>query len=366
MIPVNRPLIHSADINLVSDQLSDGWVSSESKIVRAFEDRFAALHNTTYALAVSNGTAAIDVAVALLGIGTDDEVIISTFTIISCVSEVLKRGATPVFLDCESDFNVKAESVISAVTAKTKAVIIPHIYGLGSDIENIYNFCKSRGIVVIEDNAQAIGQVVAGSVVGKFCDISVYSFYPNKHITTGEGGMLCTQSSDFYERAVFFHNLCFNQTSRFVHEELGWNYRMTAMQAALGYSQLDKLNEHVEHKVGLAELYNQGLQGDKLILPDQKNQVSDNWYWAYPVLCKDATELARLKEVLSNHNIGSRPMFYPLHLQPVLKSHNFSGDQNPSRALDIYERGLYLPIGAGIKRTEVSTVISVIQDYYYD
>ena len=361
MIPVSKPAISQQDIMSVHNQMTTGWISSESPVIHEFERQFAYLHNCKYGVAVSNGTAALDIAVAITGVSKGDEVVIATFTIISCMSEVLRRGAVPIFVDCGSDYNVSFTDVQQKITPKTKVVIIPHIFGLGSEIKQIFNYCRGRNIVVIEDCAQAIGQEVNDATVGTYSDMSVYSFYPNKHITTGEGGMICTNTENYNVAAQSFRNLCFIKERRFVHEDIGWNYRMTGLQAALGLSQLANISTVVNKKRELANIYNREFLDSPIQCPEHQNKNSLNWYWVYPVVFPDTKIKTNITSVLDQHKIGWRPFFYPLNLQPVLKNYDFSINNDCPNSLSVYERGIYIPLYADLLTSDIIRIAHLIK-----
>ena len=234
-IPVNEPLLDGNEAKYLKECIETGWISSEGPFVERFENEFSKSVNRKFATSVSSGTAALDVAVRSLGIGPGDEVIIPTFTIISCASAVINVGAKPVLVDCDPiTWNMRCEDIANKITPDTKAIMIVHIYGLPVDIDPILDLAKENNLKIIEDAAEMHGQTYKGKPCGSFGDISIFSFYPNKHITTGEGGMVVTDQKEIHERANAFRNLCFQEGKRFVHEEIGFNYRMTNLQAAIG------------------------------------------------------------------------------------------------------------------------------------
>ncbi|OJU10820.1 MAG: aminotransferase DegT, partial [Alphaproteobacteria bacterium 64-11] len=246
MIPVNEPVIGARERELVLQCLDTGWISSDGPFVGQFEQRFAQEVGRRHAIAVMNGSAALDAAVAALDLKRGDEVVMPTFTIISCITAVLTAGAVPVPVDCDPvTWNATPEAILAAVTPKTKAIMAVHIYGLPMDMDPILTFAKERGIAVIEDAAEAHGLTYKGRPCGSLGDVSTFSFYPNKHITTGEGGMIVTDSDAIAEKCRSLRNLGFNPKRRFVHDELGWNFRMTNLQAALGLGQIERLSDNI-------------------------------------------------------------------------------------------------------------------------
>mgnify|MGYP006076975861 FL=1 len=243
MIPVNTPLLSGNELKYLTECIETGWISSEGPFIKQFEEKFAAYIGRQEGIAVSNGSGALDIAVQALKIGSGDEVIMPTFTIISPAQSVVTAGATPVLVDSDPiTWNMDVAQIEQKITKKTKAILVVHIYGLPVDMDPILELCKKYGLYLIEDAAEVHGQTYNGKKCGSFGDISIFSFYPNKHITTGEGGMIMVDDPELAERCRKLRNLAFEtQGRRFVHHELGWNYRMTNMQAALGLAQLEKI-----------------------------------------------------------------------------------------------------------------------------
>ena len=262
MIPVNEPLLNGNEKKYLLECIETGWISSEGPFIKQFEKKFSDRVERKHGIAVTNGTAALDAAVEALGIGSGDEVIMPTFTIISCIGQIIRSGATPVLVDSDAEtWNMDVTQIEAKITTRTKAIMIVHIYGLPVDMDPVLEIAKRHGLKVIEDAAQMIGQTYRGEPCGSFGDISTFSFYPNKHITTGEGGMVVTNDDQLSEDCCSLRNLCFQPEKRFVHERLGWNLRMTNMQAALGLAQLEQLEEVVERKRHMGNLYNELLSG---------------------------------------------------------------------------------------------------------
>ena len=248
-ILVNEPLLNGNEKKYLNECIDSGWISSEGPFVKKFEIEFAAKMGRKYGIAVTNGTAAIDLAIEALDIGPGDEVIMPSFTIISCVMQVVRSGATPVFVDSEPDtWNMDVQQIESKISTRTKAIMAVHIYGLPVDLSILLPLCDKYGLKLIEDSAEMIGQTYNGRPCGSFGDISTVSFYPNKHITTGEGGMILTDDENLANICRELRNLCFKPNKRFVHDRLGWNVRMTNLQAAVGLAQLERLDEFLIKK----------------------------------------------------------------------------------------------------------------------
>lgn len=365
-IPVNTPLLSGNEKKYLSECIETSWISSEGPFVRAFEQKFAANIGRKHAIAVANGTAAVDVAVKALGIGAGDEVILPTFTIISCIHEIYRSGATPVFVDCLADtWNMDVTSVEGKITPRTKAIMVVHLYGLPVDMDPILALAKKYGLKIIEDAAQAHGLMYKGKQCGTFGDVSTFSFYPNKHITTGEGGMVVTNDDELAARSESLRNLCFQPEKRFVHEELGWNYRMSNIQAALGVAQLEVFDAHIERKHEIGEKYQKhfcGLPGFQL--PVSTTDYALNVYWIFGMIVEehqpfDANDVI---ELLRKKGIGTRPFFYPLHQQPVFLKEGLFRHCSYPVAERISRKGFYIPSGLGISNEDIDYVAKSVWD----
>lgn len=322
-IPVNEPLFKGNEKKYLNECINSGWISSDGPFVKRFEDEFASKIGRKYGIAVTNGTSAIDIAIEALNIGFGDEVILPTFTIISTILQVVRSGAKPVLVDCDPyTWNMNVDHIELKITSKTKAIIIVHIYGLPVDIDPINDLCKKHKLKLIEDAAEVIGQTYRNIYCGSFGDISTVSFYANKHITCGEGGMVLTDDKNLANECRKLRNLCFKNGKRFIHEKLGWNYRMTNLQAAVGLAQLEQLDNFVKKKRYIGELYSEKLSVLKNVqLPLAKTEYATNIYWVYGIVLKSNFRL-NAKEVMKkliHQGIGCRPFFYPMHLQPVFK-----------------------------------------------
>ena len=300
-----------------------------------------------YAFAVSNGSAALELAVQAVGIGRGDEVIMPTFTIISCALAVVRAGATPIYVDADPHtWNMKVEDIEPLITERTKAIMAVHIYGIAVDMDPLLEIAKKYKLKVIEDAAEVIGQTYKGQPCGSFGDISTLSFYPNKHITTGEGGMVLVNDDELAERCQSLRNLCFGKTDRFVHEELGWNFRMSNLQAAVGVAQLERLSQTLEKKREVGRLYHQHLEGCKsFTLPLRQTPYCENIYWVFGIISKDKSKDAKWwMNKLAEQGIGTRPFFYPMHMQPALQNCAQIMGKFPISEM-IANYGLYLPSG---------------------
>ena len=354
IIPVNRPLLNGNEKNYVIQAIDSGWVSSDGPFVEEFEHKFSKKVNRKYGIAVANGTAALEVAIKALGISIGQEVIMPTFTIISCALSVLRNSAKPVFVDCYPDtWNMNTEEIENKITSQTVAIMPVHIYGLPVEMNSINRLAEKYKLAIIEDAAEAHGQTYFGKPCGSFGQLSTFSFYANKHLTTGEGGMIVTDDWDLAEKCRKFRNLCFEPEKRFIHYDLGWNYRMTNLQAALGLAQLENLENTLIRKKSLGLRYQNLLQQNQYLqTPITKMEGYQNNYWVFGVVVKPGSpqSASQIMEKLKNKGIGTRPFFWPMHKQPILTE--FFQERLPISEL-ISESGFYLPSGVGTTDDEI-------------
>ena len=366
MIPVNEPLLDGNEKRYLSQCIESGWISSEGPFVKQFEDGFAARVGRRFGVAVCNGTAALDACVEALGIGVGDEVILPAFTIISCVGQIVRAGAIPVLVDSDPvTWNMDVGQIEDRITARTRAILVVHIYGLPADIDPILEIARRHALKVIEDAAEMHGQTYRGRPCGSFGDLSTFSFYPNKHITTGEGGMILTDDPDLAEQCRSLRNLCFQPGRRFVHEELGWNLRMTNLQAALGVAQLERLDEFVARKRRMGARYTELLSNVPGVqLPLAHTAYAENIYWVFGLLLDDQMphDAETVMHRLAEHGIGCRPFFCPMHLQPVLRRRGlFEGERYPV-AERLYRRGFYIPSGLALSDSQMEQVAGCVRE----
>jgi perosamine synthetase len=359
-VPVNQVLLDGNEKKYLNQCIDSGWISSEGPFVRQFEEQFAAQVGRKHGVAVANGSVALDAAVVALGLGKGDEVIIPTFTIISCVAAVIRSGATPVLVDNDPfTWNMDVEHVKQRITPRTKAIMVVHIFGLPVDMDPILDLAAKHGIRIIEDAAEMHGQTYKGRPCGSFGEVSTFSFYPNKHITTGEGGMIVTDDPELADRCRSLRNLCFQPGKRFVHEQLGWNFRMSNLQAAVGVAQLERLEDFLERKRSMGKQYTELLSNIPFLqLPLTSTVFAKNIYWVFGLVLNDdvafnAEEAARRLKI---HGIDTRPFFWPMHEQPVfMKMGLFAGESYPSSER-LGRRGFYLPSGLGLTSEQITRV----------
>ena len=366
MIPVSRPRITNDDVEAVANILRQGFVSGDAPIVAEFESDFAAAVNRSHGIAVANGSVALDLALHALDLTEHDEVVMPSFTIASCLFAVLRTKAKPVFADVDPlTWNLSVETLRSVVTPRTRALLAVHIYGLPIDMDPILRFCADREITIIEDAAESHTVTYNGKVCGSFGLASTFSFYANKAITCGEGGMIVTDDDEFASRLRSLRNLAFLPPPgpRFVHEEIGWNVRLSALQAALGKSQLLRMNDVTAEKRRIGLVYHQFL-GDEPSLTMQPTETAyaQNMNWVVGAVLPAACNARQIAAALRERGVDTRPFFYPLHQQPVLARYSL----NSQPALPVSERlgrsGLYLPSFVGITDEEIAYCATSLLD----
>ena len=365
-IPVNTPLINGSESDYLQECIETGWVSSEGPFVEEFEQKFAKICSRQHAVAVSSGSAALEIAVHSLGIKKGDEVILPTFTIISCITPLIRIGAIPVLIDADPlTWNMDVSQIEQRISSKTKAIMAVHIYGLPVDMDPLLSLAKRRGLLVIEDAAEAHGLLYKDRICGSLGDVSTFSFYPNKLITTGEGGMVLTDDDRIAEKCRSLRNLCFQKDKRFVHEELGWNFRMTNIQAALGLAQIERLDEFIKIKRIMGQRYTTLLKSiNDIQLPLKETIYAENNYWIYGLVLDEniSFNADSLMKKLKLCGIGTRPFFWPIHLQPVFIKMGLFKSDSFQVAERISKKGFYIPSGLGLTNSEIERVSSKLRE----
>ena len=363
IIPVNTPKISNYEKKYVNECLKTNWISSEGKFVKLFEEKFSKFNDRKYGVAVSSGTAALEVAIKSLNLKKNSEVLIPSFSIISTANAVIKNNLKPVLIDCDLDtWNININQTLKKITKKTKAIIITHIYGLPVNMDKILNVAKKNKIIVIEDAAEVIGLKYKDKICGSFGDLSIFSFYANKHITTGEGGMICTNNRKLYEKCKSLRNLSFSKSfyNRFNHDDLGWNYRMTNLQAALGCGQLKNIEWIIRRKKEIGNRYYTKLKNCKnIILQKNITLYAENIYWVFGIVLKNrlVSRRDKIMKTLLQNNIVTRPFFVPMNKQKVFKKMKFFKNIKMPVSEYISKNGFYLPSGLGLKNQEIDLVI---------
>ena len=363
--PVSIPYISQRDINSVNKVLKNGWISSDGPEVRKFESEFSKFIDRKYSVAVSSGTAALEIAIKALGIKKNDEVLIPNFTIISNALAVVKQQAKPVLVDCNlENWNIDINQLKNKINKKTKAIIVTHIYSFANDMDKILKICRKNSIFVIEDAAEVIGLKYKNKKCGSFGDISTFSFYANKQITTGEGGMISVNKFDLYNKCKSLRNLCFGKLNRFNHEDIGWNYRMTNIQAALGLSQIKNINKIVKKKIMIGKQYYKNLKLNKnlTILPPFIS-YSKNIYWVVGILIKNKKIKSSLLAIeLRKFGIMTRPFFWPMHEQQIFKKMKLFKKSKFPNSSYLARYGLYLPSYYNLNNKQIDYISSVVNN----
>lgn len=367
-IPVNAPLLGEREAELVLDSVRSGWVSSAGPYIERFEQGWAKRCGRRHGIAVSNGTAALQLAVSTLGLEPGSEIIMPTFTIVSCALAAIYEGCVPVLVDCDArTWCMDVADIESKITERTKAIMPVHIYGHPVQMDTVLDVAESHGLRVIEDAAEAHGaEYLSGygtdhatwRACGSMGDVSTFSFYANKLITTGEGGMLVTDDDDLAALARSRRNLSFRPGRRFVHEDLGFNFRLTNLQAALGVAQLERFEEIVQRKRRNAERYLDLLDDVTGIQVPPSEPWARSVYWMFGIVLDDELDLdaSEVAELLLQEGIETRPFFMGLHEQPVFHERGlFIGGVFPVAAR-IARRGLYLPSGLSLSDDDIDRV----------
>lgn len=351
--PVARPIFAGNELKYVSEAIISGWVSSVGKYVFKFEEEFARYCGTKYAVACSSGTTALHLALLALGIGPGDEVIVPSLTFIATANAVRYVGAEPVFVDVEPRYwQIDSTQIEAAVTKRTKAVIPVHLYGHPAKMDAIMVIAKKHGLKVVEDAAEALGAAVRGRLVGTWGDIGVFSFFGNKIITTGEGGMLTTNDAALADTMRILRDHGMSKERRYWHVILGYNYRTTNVQAAIGLAQLERIDQILKRKIQIGRWYGRHLQGIPGITCHRQAPWARNVYWMYCICVQAALAgisrddlIFRLKEI----GIETRPFFVPTHRQPVYSEY---ADCVLPVTDELSEAGINLP--SSVDMTEAS------------
>ncbi|MGE5305787.1 MAG: DegT/DnrJ/EryC1/StrS family aminotransferase [Alphaproteobacteria bacterium] len=372
MIFVNEPLLGERESEYVTDCIRTGWISSAGRYIEQFENQWAAYCGRRYGISVSNGTAALHATVASLRLHPGDEIILPTFTIISCALAIVYSGATPVLVDCDArTWCMEVEQVKQKINRRTRAIMPVHIYGHPVDMDPILDLAKSHGLAVIEDAAEVHGaEYLVGRHTaqpqwrrcGSFGTLSCFSFYANKLITTGEGGMVLTDDPELAEWIRSFRNLCFQPKRRFYHQDLGFNFRLTNLQAALGVAQLERIEEIIARKRWIGQEYNRRLTGTRNLQLPVEEPWARNVYWMYGVVLseKSGMDASAFAQRLKEHGIETRPFFLGLHEQPVFHERElFLGERHPV-AERIARQGLYLPSGLALTADQIDKVCDAV------
>lgn len=351
MIPIAEPSLKGNELKYITDAITSGWVSSNGKYVSMFEESFAKFCEVEYSISCSSGTAALHLALVALGIKEGDEVIIPDLTYISTANAVLYVGAKPILVDVDkSTWNIDVNKIEEKITKKTKAIIPVHLYGLPCNMKRIMEIAEKYDLKVIEDCAESLGSKVVSVHTGTLGDIGCFSFFGNKVITTGEGGMCITKNKELDKKMRSLRNQGMSSEKRYWHSSIGFNYRMTNLQGALGVAQLESLNLFLKKKIENAKLYTKLLKNIKgLKIQSEEGNV----YWMYCILSDKKDEIIK---ALNKESIETRPLFIPIHIMP----HHNSNQRFPI-SQDLSNRGLSLPSSVNLKKEEIKRICKIIK-----
>jgi perosamine synthetase len=372
MIPVSEPLFRGNEKKYLNQCIDDAWISSEGSFVKDFEEKFSSYIGLKYGVAVCNGTAALEAALYGIRVKKHDEVIMPSFTIISCAIAAIRLGAKPVLVDIEPEtWTLDVSQIESKITDKTKAIMPVHIYGHPVDMDPVFELAERYNLKIVEDAAEVHGAEYLSKVkgnkwlkCGSMSDVAAFSFYANKIITTGEGGMVVTDDPVIAERAASYRNLCFKPEKRFYHTELGYNFRMSNLQAAIGVAQLERVNELVAIKRRRGEYYRSRLSE----IPGVRFQVEKPYarsvYWMYAIELDESfgVDAETMMAALKDRGIDSRPFFMGLHAQPVLKEMGLFKNEKYPNTEKAYKQGLYLPSGLTLTKPQIDVVCNAIDE----
>jgi perosamine synthetase len=372
VIPVSEPVLGERELELVADCVRTGWISSSGRYIGEFEEGWASYCGRRHGVAVSNGTVALQLALATLDLQPGDEVLVPAFTIISCAMAVIYAGGVPVFVDADPEtWCMDVDQVRSAITPRTRAVMPVHIYGHPVDMASLLDLANDHGLAIVEDAAEAHGAEyrmpspeLGWRRCGSFGDLSTFSFYANKLVTTGEGGMVLTDDDRLADRLRLLRNLAFRPDRRFLHDELGFNFRMTNIQAALGVAQLERMDHTVARKRAIAERYRSQLVGMRQLRLPVERPWARSVYWMNGIVLDDRADLSgvELAALLAKSGVETRPFFLGMHRQPALQRRGLVPDAQAFPVSDrLAERGLYLPSGAGLSDAQIDEVSEAVR-----
>lgn len=365
MISVCTPYLEGNEKKYLLDCVESSWISSAGKYIKEFEEKFSGYCGCQYGSTVTNGTTALHLAVAALGLGQGDEIIMPSFTIASTAFAALYCGAKPVFVDSEKDtWNIDPTQIEKKITKRTKAIMPVHTYGHPCDMDAIMKMARKHKLWVIEDAAEAHGAEYKGQKTGSFGDIACFSFYGNKIVTCGEGGMIVTNNKKLKEKCDYLRNLAFLKEKRYWHLDVGFNFRMTNMQAAIGLAQFERIDQLIDMRRNNARRYNEYLRDVPGIIFPVERKNCKNVYWMYSILVGKEFGLSRevLMQKLHEKGIETRTFFLPLHNQPVFRKLKIAQKGDFKVANDIAKRGFYLPSGGGLKTEEIRYICETIKE----
>ena len=359
-IPISQPSITQKEIDYANDAVKSTWISSLGKYIDMFESKFAKFCESKYAICVSNGTVAIQLALKAYGIKEGDEVIIPNISFIATANAVLHSGATPVFADIDPfNYCLDPNSLEALINEKTKVIMPVHLYGHPADMNQISKIAKKYNLLVIEDAAEAHGATVDGKKVGSLGNCATFSFYGNKNLTTGEGGMITTNDELVYNKCKYLRDHAMSKEKRYWHTELGFNFRMTNIQAALGCAQLERINDFTAKRELIFKWYSKFLNNIEGVSLNRTYDWATNAFW---LICLensnwDLNERDSFMQELKNKGIDSRPFFYPMSQMPYINQICDTPVAN-----EIFRKGINLPTYFDLKENEVKYICDTINE----
>lgn len=359
-IPVYQPSLSGNERKYVAECIDSTWISSKGSFIKSFEDSFSKYINVRFSSTVSNGTVALHLALVALGIGPDDEVIVPTLTYIASVNAISYTGAKPVFVDSlESSWQLNPDDIEQKITPNTKAIMVVHLYGQPAEMNKIMKIATKHNLFVVEDCAEAFGSLYEGGHVGTFGHISTFSFFGNKTITTGEGGMVCTNDQTLFERVIHYKGQGLAAHRQYWHDVIGYNYRMTNICAAIGLAQIEQADTFISKKIAIAKYYKNKLKDLPLAIHNEQPGTRHS-YWMVSILLDNSSHRDKLRDYLASQGIETRPLFYPVHTMPMYST-KF---QRHPIAENLGWRGLNLPSYPSLKEPELEFICENIRNYF--
>ncbi len=368
-IPVCEPMLAGNELEYITEAVETGWISSSGKYVKEFENKFSEYCDCKYGIAVCNGTVAIHLALVALGIGKGDEVIIPSFTMIATAFAVCYTGAIPVFVDADKQtWNIDVDKIEEKITTHTKAIIAVHLFGNPCNMDKINKIAERNNLYVVEDAAEAHGAEYGGKKVGSLSDVGCFSFFANKNITTGEGGMVVTNSEILYNKCKYYKNVCFplNAPRNYLHDNIGFNYRMSNLHAAIGLAQTEKADYYKSLRINNAKLYKQYLKDCPGIIFQVDQEKSKNVHWMNAIVI-DLHQYGHTRDELVNYlkdnSIDTRLLFKGMHKQPSLKEYGCNCYEEYAVTDWLSENGLYLPSASSLDNKTINKICNDIIEY---
>jgi len=365
-IPVCEPHLNGNELKYVKECIETGWISSSGVYIKKFEESFANYCGAKYAVCVTNGTVALHLALLAIGVKKGDEVIIPNFTMIASAFAVCYIGAIPVFVDADiSTWNINVDLIESKITSKTKAIMPVSIFGQPCNMTKINNLAKNYNLKVIEDAAESHGAEYNGKKTGTLADVTTFSFFANKNLTTGEGGMVVTNNEEYYNKCLYYKNLCFplNGPRNYIHEDIGFNYRMSNIHAAIGLAQVEKADYYRDKRISIYQMYKKFLANTPGIIFQDTIANCFNVHWMNAILIDSSVfgiDRDELIKVLNKYNIDSRLLFVGMNKQPALKKYGCDTSFAYPVTDHLTQNGLYLPSGSSLTENQIKYISEVI------